>query len=78
VGGTLVAIEIVKVKFATNLPAKMVAAAFGVSASVRNGRNVPLELRNPNAPLVLDPACAAHMGAPSRLAAIATKVIFMH
>ena len=56
-GGTLEFIEIVNVKFATNLPAKMVAAAaaFGVGASVPNGRNVPFELRNPNAPLALHP-----------------------
>ena len=67
-GGTLEFIEIVKVKFATNLPAKMVAAAasFGVGLSVRNGRNVPFELRNPNTPFVLDPACASQRGAPTR------------
>jgi hypothetical protein len=47
VGGTLEFIEIVKVKVATNLPVKMIAAAFGVGASVRNGPNVPFELRNP-------------------------------
>jgi hypothetical protein len=56
VGGTLDAIAIVKVKFTTNEPRKMVAAAFGVGVSVRNGRNVPFEFRNPNTPLVFDPA----------------------
>ena len=45
---------IVKVKFPTNLPLKMVAAAFGVGFSVSIGRNVPVELRNPNTPFVFE------------------------
>ncbi|MGH6837754.1 MAG: hypothetical protein ACREDT_02945 [Methylocella sp.] len=57
-GGTLEFFEIVKVKFAVNLPLKMVAAAaaFGVALSVSTGRNVPFEVRNPNTPLVFEPA----------------------
>jgi hypothetical protein len=56
VGGTLDTTAMVKVKFTTNLPVKMAAAAFGVGVSVRNGRNVPFELRNPNTPFMFDPA----------------------
>ncbi|MGH6868611.1 MAG: hypothetical protein ACREDA_07050 [Methylocella sp.] len=43
-------------KFATTLPLKMAAAAFGVALSASTGRNVPVELRNPKTPFVLDPA----------------------
>jgi hypothetical protein len=66
------------VKFATNLPAKTVAAAFGVGASVRTGRNVPFELRNPNAPFVLDPAPASQRGAPTRPGGNRNHGDFMH
>ncbi len=48
---------IVKVKFPTNLPLKMVVAwSLGVGVSESTGRNVPVELRNPNTPFVFDPA----------------------
>jgi hypothetical protein len=51
-------VAIVNVKFTTNIPVKMVAAAapFGVCVVVLNGRNVPFELTIPNTPLVFDAA----------------------
>jgi hypothetical protein len=75
------ALKFVMVKFATNLPVRMVAAAaaFGLALSASTWRNVPFELRNPKPPFVFDSGRASHICVcvPNRAAAVANTLIII-